>query len=301
MIYPRRTNEKQLKKQVIGVLAALAITFSAFYVSAQSAHKVSNVPYSLLATGKYDNVVVNDAGNTGEQVASLVVEWCKINGHAMSDTGQITFILGKPHTNTAANKRMLYPFWDRTPSGPAMGWEYPLFKEECCNLVADASNETKLVELLKRFNSGNFISTNWGNTVGTPNGDGSSSLNNQNVNNQVKDMDTLQVLVSGGAAVNGNTSGLPWSAILLIALGSLALVGLLIYFFRPRPARDFISQLEDSWDVEDSVLRHNRRRIRRADDFQSERNDFLHEENQRLNRLYSGRDAEHPQGHGGGH
>ncbi|OGI78646.1 hypothetical protein A3C57_01885 [Candidatus Nomurabacteria bacterium RIFCSPHIGHO2_02_FULL_33_12] len=285
---------------MIGVLAALAITFSALYASAQSAHKVSNVPYSLLATGNYDNTVVNDAGNTGEQIVNLIVEWCKINGHAMSDTGNKTFILTEPHENTAANKRMLYPFYDRTPSGPAMGWEYPLFKEECCNLVADSRNETKLVELLKKFNSGNFISTTWGNTGGTPKGDGSSSLNNnQNLNNKIH-MDTIQVLISGSAAVNAGatngSAGLPWWAILLIILGSLALIALLIYFLRPRPARDFIAQLEDSWDVEDNVLRHNRRRIRRADDFQSERNDFLYEENQRLNRLYTT-----PPNHGGGH
>lgn len=205
-------------------MVAFAVLFSTLYVSAR-AHKVSKFPYGDLITGKYDNTIVNDAGHTGKQILNLITEWARINGHEMSDDNNSCFNLSQIHQNTGANKNGIYSFVDRTPSGIACGWEKALWKEECCNLVADNSNKASLISLINRFNASN------GNLVVIPDqtrkDDGCSSCNENKQQNKKDTMDTSKiVLIPGDQVASGST---PWGWIIGI-LALLIILGMVLAF-----------------------------------------------------------------------
>lgn len=273
------------------VMVMLSISTTNMVAAQSNKYVISTEPLSVIAAGTVDDKIVNNAGMTGKSVRLMLNKMCQeragISLQKLVTEGTKSPIT-EPHYNTQILNGGLQVYLDRSPSGEAWKWNgRSLIKDECCNMIGN--DRQVLVDFLANYaKQSSQRSETY--KVENPNTDDGSSSSDQKDNK--KQMDTVKVILSGAATVDAgttNSSSMPWWAIVLIILGSLmvlALIAWIIHRLTPRPADEFISNLEEVHRVEDRVIRRNRRQVQDAELDRYDRNQTAYDEENRQRTRY---------------
>ncbi len=271
------------------VVVSLITIFGALYVSAQSGnmYAVSRVPLTNIASGNYDDSIVNISGNTGKQIRGLVENWVQERTRktlkevmALNETKSLT----KPHYNTQSKKGGLQVYFDRSPEDEALCYNgEPLIKWNCCNLV---SNDPGLLRnILSSFAAGKTNSNSNGQLYNQPNQQNCNTNSNPN-NQKSMDSSTLHIVVSGANTAANNVvtssdSSFPWGWIIFFGLLVLAIAGIIIYAIyasgqsrRESDRNSAISRVREANTLGQEVLRNHYDNMRTGINFTGEVNTF---------------------------